>query len=115
MEAITVDVNPGVCKFTAKVTAVSDDQQHVDLHVQSQCENIRALDERLPRLDSFEEIKNGFAGQLHLAVNQSLRGCCSGCVVPSAMFKAMQVVAGLALPVDTQLQFSRPVQDGERS
>ena len=115
MNTVTVDVHPGVCKFAAQVTAVSDDQQHVNLQVESQCENIRALGERLPRLDSFDEIKNGFKGQLHLAVEQSLRGCCSGCVVPSAMFKAMQVVSGLALPVDAQLTFSRPVHDGGRS
>ena len=95
--------------------AVGDDRQHVDLQVNSQCENIRVLANRLPRLDSFEEIKNGFGGQLHLTVKHSLKGCCSGCVVPSAMFKAMQIVAGLALPVDAQLQFSRPVPNGGSS
>ena len=115
MDTVTVDVHPGVCKFTAQVTAVSNDQQHVDLHVESQCENIQALGKRLPRLDSCDEIKNGFGGRFHQAVEQSLRGCCSGCVVPSAMFKAMRVVAGPALPVDAKLQFSRPERNGAGS
>lgn len=36
---------------------------------------------------------------------ETLRGCCAGCAAPSAVFKAMQVAAGVALPKDITLKF----------
>jgi len=56
-------------------------------------------------VDAYAEIQAGFAGQIHEAVKGALKGCCSGCVVPSGVFKAMQVAAGLALPADAGLRF----------
>jgi hypothetical protein len=37
----------------------------------------------------------------------ALRGCCSGCVVPPAIFKAMQIAGGVALPGDPAMHFER--------
>jgi hypothetical protein len=101
-----VEVHPGVCGFMARIEAASEDQRNVAFHIESECENIRALEACLSTpVDSYVEIREGFAGKIHQAVQETLKGCCSGCVVPSSLFKAMQVVAGLALPLDAQIRF----------
>jgi Family of unknown function (DUF6951) len=94
-----------VCKFLARIDAHSDDQQHVGIAIQSECEKIRSLGDRLDEVDSYEEIKDGFDGRVYQAVRASVKGCCSGCTVPSGLFKAMQVAAGLALPIDAEIHF----------
>lgn len=101
-----VEVHPGVCGFIARIQAESEDQRYVTLRIQSECENIRALAAGLTQpVDGYEEIRDGFAGRVQQAVRNNLKGCCSGCVVPSGLFKAMQVAAGLALPVDAGIRF----------
>ncbi len=60
-----------------------------------------------PIVDAYGEIGDGFKGVIHQKVRKSLRGCCSGCIVPSGIFKAMQVAAELALPAEAGIQFER--------
>lgn len=107
MPSTSVEVHPGVCGFLARIDAASEDQQHVALRISSECETIRALAALLGEpVDGFAEVQGGFAGRIHQAVQGTLKGCCSGCVVPSGVFKAMQVAAGLALPVDAGVRFA---------
>jgi len=107
-----LEVHPGVCGFTARIEAASEDQRNVSFHIESECETIRALAARLPLpVDGYEEIRDGFAGTVHQAVRETLKGCCSGCVVPSGLFKAMQVAAGLALPADAGIRFAAPLRE----
>jgi hypothetical protein len=91
-------INAGVCGFTTTVVAVSDDMQNVTFQIESDCENIQRLAGAMPEVDAYSEIGAGFDGAVHQAIRQTLKGCCSGCVVPCGIFKAMQVAAGLALP-----------------
>ena len=105
-------VHPGVCGFSTSIIATSGDSQHVDFKIESDCENIRLLARDFPTVDGYQEISDGFEGLLHRRVRQTLRGCCSGCIVVSGLFKTMQVAAGLALPVDAAIQFER--DGGER-
>lgn len=95
---VKATINAGVCGFITVVTAESDDVQNVSFRIESDCENIVKLAENLPAVDGYEEIGAGFDGRIHTTVREHLRGCCSGCVVPCGIFKAMQVAAGLALP-----------------
>ena len=95
--------------FTARIEAVSKDHRNVVLRIESGYETIRTLSARLPlSVDGYKEIRDGFAGTVHQAVRETLKGCCSGCVVPSGLFKAMQVAAGLALPVNARIRFDSP-------
>lgn len=109
MPSTSVEVHPGVCGFLARIHAASEDQRHVALRISSECETIRALAAKLREpVDGFAEIQDGFSGRIHKAVQGTLKGCCSGCVVPSAVFKAMQVASGLALPADAGVRFGGP-------
>ncbi|HEY3415941.1 MAG TPA: hypothetical protein VGM23_03560, partial [Armatimonadota bacterium] len=74
----------------------------------SPCANIQGLAAALPaQVDAYQEIGAGYDGELWTAMRGSLRGCCSGCVVPPAIFKAMQVAGGVALPGDPSIHLER--------
>jgi hypothetical protein len=98
-------VRSGVCGFHTSIVAASEDARHVHLEIESDCEKIQLLASDLPLIDGYQEISDGFEGAIFQRVRNTLRGCCSGCIVPSGIFKAMQVAAGLALPVDAGIQF----------
>jgi len=96
-------IGAGVCGFTTTVVATSDDMQNVSFEIASDCENIRELAEGFPTVDGYSEIGAGFDGAIHQAVRETLKGCCSGCIVPCGIFKSMQVAAGLALPAPASI------------
>lgn len=99
-------INAGVCGFITVVTAQSDDMQNVSFEIESDCDNIRRLAEGFPTVDGYNEIGAGFDGVIHQAVRGTLKGCCSGCLVPCGIFKAMQVAAGLALPAPASVDIT---------
>ncbi len=101
---VKTTIRAGVCGFTTTVVAQSDDIQNVTLEIESDCENIKRLADGFPQVDAYSEIGAGFDGAIHRAVRTSLKGCCSGCVVPCGIFKAVQVAAGLALPAPASIE-----------
>lgn len=96
---IRTTINAGVCGFHTTVAARSDDQQIVTLEIESECEKIRGLGEALTSpIDAYQEIGDGSEGVVLKAARAHLKGCCAGCVVPSGVFKTVQVAGGVALP-----------------
>jgi hypothetical protein len=100
-------VKAGVCGFTTIITADSEDSQNVSFQIESDCEKIQQLAADFPVVDGYSEIGLGFDGAIHERVRSVLRSCCSGCVVPCAIFKSMQVAAGLALPAPCSIEITR--------
>jgi len=105
MQKIQVKINAGICGFITMVEAQSSDEKMVQLKIISPCETIQKLNEFIPEVDVYAEIGQGFKGMIHQAVQKTLHGCCSGCIVPSGIYKAMQVVAHLALPTSATIEF----------
>jgi len=91
-------VEAGICGFVTEIEANSEDMQHVSFKVDTDCEKIENLTEKLTTYDAYNEIKEGFDGELFKVIREELKGCCSGCAVPVGLFKSMQVAAMLALP-----------------
>ena len=110
---IRTTINAGVCGFHSTVTARSDDMQTVTLQITSDCEKIRGLAEalRIP-VDSYEEIGDGSDGMVLRAARSYLKGCCAGCIVPSGIFKSVQVAGGVALPAAVSF-FMERVEEGQ--
>ena len=104
---VKTTVKAGICGFTTVINAQSDDMQNVSFTVETECENIRKLASNLPVVDAYQEVGSGFDGALHTAIRENLRGCCSGCIVPCGIFKAMQVEASLALPAPASMEIER--------
>ena len=105
MQKIQVKINAGICGFITMVEAQSSDGQMVQLKIISPCETIGKRSKLIHELDAYTWIGQGFKGMIHQAVQRTLQGCCSGCFVPSGIYKAMQVVAHLALPTSATIEF----------
>jgi len=109
----TCKIHAGVCGFCTRATATSDDSQQVNFDLESDCEKIAALGQRLADvgpLDAYEEISARKGSVLLSTARDVLMGCCAGCAVPVGLFKAMQVATGLALPKDITIKLE--VSDG---
>ena len=104
---VKTTIHAGICGFTTTVVATSDDMQNVTFEIESDCDNIRSLTEGFPMVDGYSEIGAGFDGIIHQAVRDTLKGCCSGCIVPCGIFKSMQVAAGLALPAPASIEIEK--------
>ena len=91
-------VEAGICGFVTEIEANSEDSQHVSFKINTDCEKIENLSEKLTSYDAYNEIRDGFDGELFKAIRSELKGCCSGCAVPVGLFKSMQVAAMVALP-----------------
>ena len=100
-------VHAGVCGFTTQIHAACDAEQVVRFSVETDCPNIRRLADGLGEVDAYDAVGAGFDGAILTAARSTLKGCCAGCVVPNALFKAMQVSAGLALPAAIQIEQRR--------
>ena len=102
-----VDMDAGVCGFRTSGVVVSSDDQLITFEVASDCEKIRnliALMGSEPPIDAYQEISPAGESAVMSAARRSLKGCCAGCVVPVGLFKAMQVAAGLALPMEVHVR-----------
>lgn len=105
-----VEINAGVCGFHTFAIARSEDSQFVEFEVSSDCDKIRRLGNVLKHADPYDaytEIAMANRGRLFSACHELLPGCCVGCVVPTGLFKAMQVAAGLALPADVTIAIKK--------
>ena len=108
---IKTTIKAGVCGFRTTVIARSDDMQNVTLSIESDCEKIKGLAEGLSApIDAYQEIGAGFDGVVYKVVLAGLKGCCAGCVVPSGIFKSVQVAGGVALPATVTIDIERVEQ-----
>jgi len=111
---IRTTINAGVCGFHTTISAQSDDMQMVSLQMASDCEKIRGLAEALKNpIDAYQEIGDGSDGVVLSAARTRLMGCCAGCVVPSGIFKSVQVTGGVALPAPVSFSIERVEEDGQ--
>jgi len=105
------DIQAGVCGFRTQGAAVSEDSQHVTFRIESDCAKIVTLAQQLADqkpLDAYGEIDGRKESILLETARGVLTGCCAGCAVPTGLFKAMQVAAGLALPKDITINLESP-------
>ena len=106
-----VKVDAGICGFKTSITAASEDSMNVDLKVVSSCDTIKELASRFKEktpIDAYQELSPNES--IILAISRPVlvqKGCCEACVVPAAVCKAIQVVAGLALPKDVTLKITK--------
>ncbi len=100
-------VEAGICGFVTEIEAYSEDNQHVNIKINTNCKNISKISERISTVDAYNEIKECFEGEIYSIIKQELRGCCTGCAVPSGIFKSMLVASMLALPKDVKMQITK--------
>jgi hypothetical protein len=105
MTTVNTTVQSGICGFVADIEAHGDEDQNVSLGITTECPNILALARLLlVPLNAYSEIWSGYDGAIWRATRTCKPKVCIGCIVPSGIFKSMQVAAGLALPADWGIQ-----------
>ena len=106
---VTMNVESGVCRFTARITACMVDE-NVRISIVSDCPQVREFGERVKLLGMFEALKMPFSeNKVFLHGGETLRH--SSCPVPTAVCKCAEAAAGFALERDVSLKFEK----GERT
>ncbi|MCQ2079649.1 MAG: hypothetical protein MJZ38_06325 [archaeon] len=107
MTDCTVEVEPGVCKMNAKITArPSEDMMSIEVTIESPCDFIRKYAAKIGPLDAF--------GVMDIPIIQN--PCYTAtegtiphvaCPIPAAVLKAVEVAADLGLPRDVVMRISK--------
>lgn len=95
-------VEAGICGMTAHITCEADDAYRVAVQIESDCPRIRAFAEALRSVAVLEEMRT----PLHETSVYRAAGASdlhAACPVPAAVYKAIEVAAGLALPADVHI------------
>ena len=100
-----VEVNPGVCGFKATVFARADDKGKIHIDIDSECTYVQEFADQMGELDPFKEWNSFFESAVYKSANTCINH--TDCVIPTAILKAVNVEAGLALPADVILQITR--------
>jgi hypothetical protein len=99
-------VDAGVCGHTATVRASKTTGYSVRVELESDCPHVQKIAAEPIEVDALRQI--GLRGGLPPLL-ESAYACCAhaACPVPSALIKAVEVAAGLALPDDVTMTITK--------
>lgn len=102
-----VNVMSGICGMITEIRATSQDPSGmVYLEINTRCESIQGLADRLKVVNPEEEIS--FRGDGPQTLRMAAKHCKhAACPVPSGIIKAIEVAAGLALPKDASIEVAQ--------
>ena len=99
------EIFAGICGFYTQVEAKMDGDL-VNFNIQSECPGIQQLALELTQVNPYKEISSRRA--VPLTLQAGLKHCThAACPVPVGIIKAMEVEAGLALPMDVSIKVSK--------
>ena len=102
-------IDAGVCGFHTTVVADSPDKRHVTFAIETECDVVARLVaalEELQPIDVYGEVDKRKESVILATVVASMAECRKSCAVPLGVFKAMQLVTGLALPKDVRIEIA---------
>jgi hypothetical protein len=104
-QGASVEVEAGVCGYTTSVSARKTQGYNVSVAITSECPHVSAIGSEVAEVDALRQI--GLRGGLPTVLETAYRHCVhAACPVPSALVKAIEVAAGLALPRDVSMRIS---------
>lgn len=101
------DIRPGICGFRTLARTETSDGRTVQFDLETDCDNVKRFAEALAGqspVDTYREIDTR-AENTVLMAGRSGR-CCTDCIVPASVLKAMRVAAELAFPKDASIEIS---------
>jgi hypothetical protein len=99
------EVIAGNCGFTTQVEARMNGSA-CELHITSDCKAIEKLAEELTQVDPYQEIS--FKRSVPKIHQAGIKHCThAACPVPVSIIKAVEIEAGLALPMDVRIKLSK--------
>ena len=100
------EVCSGICGFVSVIEAKAQGFDRVLLSIESECQAVQRLAAELAEVQAIHEISfRGDVTRTHqLAVRHLPHAACP---VPTGIIKAVEIAAGLALPVDVIIRLSK--------
>ena len=107
------EVYAGICGFSVTIEVIQLDNKHVQVIVRSECEQITAMNPDLARIQWKGRGHEVFGRMTDSVVYQSAAKHIrhSGCPIPSAILKTIEVEVGTALPEDVSIKFVNSKSD----
>jgi Family of unknown function (DUF6951) len=101
-----VKVESGICGFHSTIRVKSEDMQNAVIQFETDCPNLKQLEQELTEADSFGEC---FSKVGESNVFEQTKKYCkhAACPVPTAIIKGIEVACGLALPKDVLIKISK--------
>ena len=105
MKKIKAEITPGVCGLHTVIWAEAISDIRVRVRTESECKSVRRLVQALPEINAYEEL---FKPLSEIVVMKFADRYLSHrtCAVPVGILKAIEAVAGLALPDDITIVLS---------
>lgn len=98
-----VSVSSGICGFSIKIIASSDDGQNVKLAFETDCPNIARAQKELKEVDAYQELfAKPHETSTYKIFSQYIPHI--SCPIYTAIFKAIEVASGMALPKDVTIK-----------
>ena len=100
------EIYPGNCGYSTTVQATRTETGTIELHIDSQCAAIRKMAAELPEVDPMQNMNS--RRQAAPVLLSGMKFCShAACPVPVGVLKAVEVEAGLNLPVDVSIKVSK--------
>jgi hypothetical protein len=107
-----VVVNPGVCGFISTIEVERVDKRTVRIVIVTDCEMVAELGKSIAEVGIWDVMKLFTDSEVYQGASNC--GMHAACPVPSAIIKAAEVEAGMALPRDAVIHFESPNKDTAR-
>jgi len=101
-----VVVEAGVCGHAATIRAEKTDGYTARVEIESSCQHVQKIAPEPLEVDALRQI--GLRAGLPSLLESAYANCAhAACPVPSALIKAVEVAAGLALPGDVSMKITK--------
>ena len=98
----TVEILPGICGLKTNLILTADEDQIVQVKIDSECPYVTAMQEELKDLDGYSECFAKYSSStVYSVAEKNIKHL--ACPVPTAIIKGMEVACGLALPRNVTL------------
>jgi len=100
-----VDVTAGACGFSAVIRADKGPNRTIGMCVETDCAMVQKMAAEIASLGRRDALTGMLSNPVYLAAGRHLKH--AACPVPSAVLKALEVEAGLNVPKDATITFSK--------
>jgi len=98
----TVEILPGICGLKTKLIITADEEQIVQVKIESECLSVATMQEELKELDGYSECFSQYSSStVYSVAEKHIKHL--ACPVPTAIIKGMEVACGWALPKNVTL------------
>ncbi len=108
-----VIVFAGNCGFSTEIIAEKAKDRKIKIKIESGCEMVMAMAREIDTLDIMIAFKDFLNNPVYKAAALHLKHV--ACPVPAGILKTLEVEAGLCIPKDVSIRFTKEALDGSNN